>query len=548
MKKAVFVLFALALLNFLTPPLYADIVDKNSRTPVVGSEKMMQFTSGGHVIGFRNDGVYFATGNHALCVAFENSSGAAPRAESASDSAGKAKNNAPPLQKVTYKNLWRDIDLSYDAPDGGIARSTYTLRPHADPNHIRLEYNTPIQVPENGTLQFIFKNGLLTESEPVAWQIIQGRKTAVSVSFKKLDRHRAGFKLGSYDTSQTLFIDPTLEWNTFMGSAGNDRGFGIATDSSGNVYVSGTSDTTWGATPINAHAGGNDAFVAKLNGSGVLQWNTFMGGSGDDKCYDIAADSSGNVYVTGYSDATWGAPKNLYAGDRDAFVAKLNGSGALQWHTFMGSSGRDYSRGITTDDSGNVYVSGESHYTTWGATPIDPHPGGFSCFVAKLNGSGDLQWNTFMGSGSVEVSNDIATDSSGNVYVIGYSYKAWGVSPKNSHAGDVDAFVAKLTPDGARLWNTFMGSTNIDEGSGIAVDSSGNIYVIGYSDKAWGVSPKNTHTGGGKHDAFVAKLTPDGARLWNTFMGSADGDFGKSLALDSSGNIFVGVSSVATWG
>jgi len=113
-----------------------------------------------------------------------------------------------------------------------------------------------------------------------------------------------------------------------MGSSNTDTGSAIAVDGSGNVYVAGTSNSTWGS-PVNAHAGGNDAFAAKLGSSGSLQWNTFMGSSSYDEGSAIALDLSGNVYVAGDSDATWGSPENAYAGGADAFAAKLDSDSDL---------------------------------------------------------------------------------------------------------------------------------------------------------------------------------------------------------------------------
>src|SRR6185295_4893356 len=117
---------------------------------------------------------------------------------------------------------------------------------------------------------------------------------------------------------------------------------------SGNVYVSGYSTATWGS-PVRAYTSGNDAFAVKLNSSGALQWNTFLGGSGTEQGNAIAVDGSGNVYVSGLSTATWSVPVRAYSALNDAFAAKLNSSGALQWNTFLGSGNNDYSAGITVD-------------------------------------------------------------------------------------------------------------------------------------------------------------------------------------------------------
>ena len=336
------------------------------------------------------------------------------------------------------------------------------------------------------------------------------------------------------------------EWNTFMGSSSDDRGYDIAVDVSGNVYVTGRSGATWGS-PINAHAGWVDAFVAKLNSSGVLQWNTFMGSAVyDDFGLSIAVDGSGNVYVAGYSDATWGTPVNDYAGGNyDAFVAKLNSSGVLQWNTFMGGSDSDYGNGIAVDGNGNVYVTGDSR-ANWG-TPKNAYAGGnYDAFAAKLNSSGELQWNTFMGSNGTDYGKSIAVDGSGNVYVTGLARYTWG-SPVNAHAGGSDAFAEKLNSDGVRQWNTFMGSSSAisDAGNGITVDGSGNVYITGQSYDTWG-NPINAHRRW--EDAFAAKLNSSGVLQWNTFMGSPKKDYGHSIAVDGNGNVYITGESDTTWG
>ncbi len=174
----------------------------------------------------------------------------------------------------------------------------------------------------------------------------------------------------------------TLDWNTFMGSAATDYAHGIAVDRSGSIYVTGDSNASWG-TPAQPWTGGYDAFVARLNDSGALQWNTFMGAASDDIAYGIVEDGSGDFYVTGYSFASWGMPVRPYAGGFDGFVARLNDSGALQWNAFLGSASYDIAYGIALDTSGNLYVAGWSG-ATWG-TPVNPWTGGYDAFVAKFH-------------------------------------------------------------------------------------------------------------------------------------------------------------------
>ncbi|MBI2864709.1 MAG: SBBP repeat-containing protein, partial [Chloroflexi bacterium] len=203
------------------------------------------------------------------------------------------------------------------------------------------------------------------------------------------------------------------------------------------------SGATWG-TPVRSYYGsGTDAFAAKLSSSGSLTWNTFLGGSGTDSGESIAVDGGGNVYVAGYSNATWGTPVGSYGSGYDAFAAKLSGSGSLTWNTFHGGSGDDFGKTIAMDGSGNVYVVGIST-ATWGSPVRSYYGSGQDAFAAKLNSSGSLTWNTFLG-GSGTDSGLATVDGSGNVYIAGQSNATWG-TPVGSYTSGYDAFAAKLSP------------------------------------------------------------------------------------------------------
>jgi len=519
--------------------------------------ELLQFTSGGHALGFEPDGVYLATSSHVLRESFVGTKGVAPLADPSTGSvqipSGVGQAEAVSLDTVTYPDLWPGITLVYDSPPGGILRSTYQVAPGADPNQIALRYNIPVQIDESGNLVFEFETGQMTASAPVAWQEIKGQRVPVDVAFEidqtspppesgETERGLVHFSLASYNPAYSLTIDPTLEWHTFLGSSSDDVAYGIAVDGSGNVYVTGNSEATWGS-PKNGHAGGVDAFAAKLNSSGGLVWNTFLGSSSNDHAYGIAVDGSGNVYVAGYSWATWGSPKKGHAGSNDAFAAKLDNNGNRVWNTFLGSASFDSSYSIAVDGGGNVYVAGRSD-ATWGS-PKKGHAGGTDAFAAKLDSDGNRVWNTFMGSASGDGSTAIAVDGDGNIYVFGASGATWG-SPVNGHAGGDDAFVTKLNSSGGLVWNIFMGaSSNERTGYSIAVDGGGNVYVTGRSEGTWG-SPVNGYAGG--WDAFAAKLDSDGNRVWNTFMGSGSDDGGYAFAVDEGRNVYVTGYSRATWG
>ncbi|MCX6723943.1 MAG: SBBP repeat-containing protein [Candidatus Staskawiczbacteria bacterium] len=345
----------------------------------------------------------------------------------------------------------------------------------------------------------------------------------------------------SYDTGDAfvkkLSSNGALIWSTSLGGTADDYVSGVVVDASGNIYVSGTSGGTWG-TPIRPFVADYSAFVVKLSNTGTIVWNTFLGGSGIDFGNGISIDTSGNIYVTGYSQGTWGSP---IRSSGNAFVAKLTNAGAITWNTLLGS-GNESGDGIVVDISGNLYVSGYGG-GTWG-TPIRDSGG---VFVAKLTSAGAIIWNTFLGA-SGNADRGLAVDTSGNVYVAGQSEATWGTPVRTYYGSGRDGWAAKLDSTGHLTWNTFLGGSAEDQGYGIAVDTSGNSYVTGSSYGAWGTSPVRAFSSG--LDAWMAKINTSGTLVWNTFLGGSGTDGCQSwlLAVDSGGNIYMGGESDITWG
>lgn len=334
----------------------------------------------------------------------------------------------------------------------------------------------------------------------------------------------------------------TKTWTTFFGGSGNETGTSIALDSKGNELVGGDSDKTWG-TPLRPYTSGEDGFVAKLNPNGGLRWNTFLGTNGYDEINGIAVDADGNAYVVGASNATWGAPMNPYDAAGDAFVAKVDSGGALQWNTFLGGSAGDTGIAVAVDANGGLYVVGASG-ASWGA-PVRPYSSKLDVFAAKLNAAtGKLKWNTFLGGSGQEYGRGLEVDHGGILYVVGESNDTWG-SPVRAYSAEEDAFAAKVSRKGVLKWNTFLGGSGDDWGYGVALDTTGNIFVAGTSTATWG-SP--TLPFSGDHDAQIAKLNSRGVLQANTFLGSSITNAGSGIATSPTGNVYVIGQSAATWG
>ncbi len=276
-----------------------------------------------------------------------------------------------------------------------------------------------------------------------------------------------------------------------------------------------------------------DGFIAKLSGSGALQWNTFFGSPDDEIPWSITADSNGSLFVTGQSYVSWGAPVQPHSAgwNNDGFVAKFSGGGALQWNTFMGATGDpDGSYRVTTDISGNVYVTGISN-ATWGS-PVNPFASNEETFVAKLDPGGVRQWNTFLGGAGYDQGMSIAVDAAGKVSVGGVSTATWGSPVLPFWAAPKNDFAARLTSSGVLEWHAFLRGTD-DSLSyfdpGIALDSAGDILITGTSEERWG-SPIRAYSG--LTCAFVAKLAEAPLSRPRHAAGDFDGDGTDELAVD----------------
>jgi hypothetical protein len=506
---------------------------------------LLERTAGDHIIGFGAQAIVVGSRDHALRLEFVGSLGASPEC---SESGSPAALKAPALGTVIYRNLWPGITLTYQGEKNGMAKSVWTVAPGAPLESIRVRANVPLRADRLGNLVYAFSSGRMTESKPVAWQEIEGKRVPVDVSYRLTGEREFGFEAAACDSRYPLVIDPILSWNTFLGGAGDDSANAIWLDLSGNIYIVGYSNATWG-TPIRAYAGNNyDAFVAKLSPNGTLLWNTFLGGQMNDYGYAIGLDASGNIYVSGQSNMTWESPIRAFSTSPDAFVAKLNSSGTLVWNTFLGGAGSDYNDSMAVDPGGNCYAVGASN-ASWG-TPVNPFnaiPAGYNDWsIAKVDNNGYLQWNTFLGGTASDIAFGVALDLSGGVYVAGQSRASWG-TPISAYTGGADIAVARINASDAALqWNTFFGQAGEDYAYGISVSPEGILLVAGQSDATWG-TPINSYAGG-VSDGFIMALEFTGAFLGHTFIGGPGMDGCTSVSGNRAGQIYIGGYSTATWG
>ena len=346
------------------------------------------------------------------------------------------------------------------------------------------------------------------------------------------------------------------------GGSNSDTGYDVTVDSSGNVYTAGYAYLLHG----NKYQG---SFLMKHNSSFVRQWtrqsDSYIG-------YSLAEDSSGNLILlstgsgqyfnltkfTSYGEENWSVSKSVAAtrhydvavdstsediylagqsanhvdgisriGSSDLLLMKYNSSGTRQWTKLLGISSKyTYGYGLDVDSSGNIYATG----STDGNLDNNTNAGSEDVFLTKYNTSGTKQWTKLFGSSSSEVGNKVALDGTGYVYITGYTE---GILDGGSVSGDRDVFIAKYNTSGTQQWIKQLGDTN-SEGEDIVADSSGNVYVTGYT---YGDFDGNKNLG--NKDIIIVKYNSSGTKQWTKQYGTSAYDEGKGITLDSSGYLYI---------
>lgn len=355
-------------------------------------------------------------------------------------------------------------------------------------------------------------------------------------------------------------------WATYYGGTGIDYGIGIATDSLGNIYMAGLTASTGMASGgfQNTYGGGtSDGLLVKFDTYGNRLWATYYGRGGNDLAYSVAVDATGNVYLAGYTSSTIGIAsggfQNTYGGGGlDAFLVKFDSDGNRLWATYYGSTGDDYALSVTVDAWGNVYMSGHTNSANSIASGgfQNTFAGDYDVFIVKFDSAGNRQWATYYGGDDDDRNREVITDILGNVYITGFTYSTSDIASggfQNTHTGTIAAYLVKFDSLSNRIWGTYYGNnsgTGISYGWGVAIDSTGHVYLAGQTGCTSGIASggfQNTH-GGSLVDAMLIKFDSTGNRIWGTYYGGAAFDYFLEIALDSAQNVFVTGDSYSNTG
>ena len=508
----------------------------------------------------------------------------------------------PLFGKVRYQSVWPGIDVVFYGNPQDL-EFDLTVAEGADPGQIGLRYGGASKVSldrSSGDLLITVGGTVIRQHAP---RIYQGKKS-VSGRYVLHGRNRVKFQVGAFDKSKSMVIDPVLTFATFWGGAQYDAARAVAMDPQGNVVIAG--QTYSGGYPTvnshysNANLAGASAFIAKFNPAGAtpgasIIFSTYFGGVSSYSLGEaMALDSSGNIYITGLTDAadlpvssnayqrapltnlceifTVGKQQQETCGT--GFVSKFSpGADQLLYSTYLGGENLDYPLALAVDAQGNAYVGGQTYSKSF---PVNQGyqnqlMGVSDGFLSKLSPDGSqVVYSTYFGGANSDWINGVAVGPSGLVYVGGVTYSpqlplaSSGAYSSSLQGPNNDGFLAKFdtTKSGqpSLLYNTYIGGNGGDTSvNGVATDAAGDILATGqtaspvfpvtpnafqttFGSAAADASASNTST-----DAFVLKLNPSaqGAAqlLYSTFLGGEYGDVGYAITLDSSGKILAAGST-----
>jgi endonuclease/exonuclease/phosphatase family metal-dependent hydrolase len=409
----------------------------------------------------------------------------------------KWQSNVQTSRAVLYKELYPNIDLKLYGIERQIEYD-FVVKPGGEVSFIGFEYQEieKTRIDKEGNLVVETEFGEIKHAKPVCYQVIGGERIEIKAEFKRKGDNTYGFQVKEYNKNYELIIDP-LVW----------------------VY------------------------------------STFLGGNFTDGSGLIAVDSTGSIYVLGYTDSMDFPTKNPIqgskAGNFDAFIAKINASGtALVYSTYLGGSREEgrCSNGIAVDSEGVVYVTGYTTSTDFPTkNPIQgSKAGNYDVFITKINSAGNkLVYSTYLGGSDIDASYGMAVDSEGAAYLTGYTYS--GDFPTKNPIPSVRgegyvAFITKINASGTALvYSTTLGGSDIDACFGIGVDSEGAAYVAGQTNSV-DFPTKNPiqGTSAGRYDAFITKINSAGNKLvYSTYLGGSGEEGYPYIALDSEGAVYV---------
>ncbi|PXY45734.1 DUF7948 domain-containing protein [Flavobacterium hydrophilum] len=458
-------------------------------------------------------------------------------------------------KQITYKNIYPNIDIVFTIPADPkkVVEYNFIVHPKGKISDIQLKFNGAETDLVDNKIQMNVRFGKMEETLPASWVEENTCKKEIAVGYRKIKKDVYGFDTLDAVDGKTVIIDPvpTRLWGTFYGDERNIHislnPSNVSTDTSGNVYVSGSSTVTnssYATTgahqtsiPQSAYLTMN-GIIEKFGQNGNRLWGTYYGGQDFNDITGIKIDLQNNVIITGGTQSqtnisTTGSFKPNLSGPTDAFLVKFSNLGVRIWGTYFGGELTDVSNALAIDNDNNIYITGgttsktgisfNSNFQTQSNNPQTSSTDGF---LAKFNSGGNLIWSTYVGG---ENSDDIKAIAIRNnhIAIAGSTYSYNNITTSgvfqeaHNESGHPDGFVYKFSINGERLWSTFYGGEKVDDIYSVEIDDEDNVYIGGQTASDVNMTSPQSFESSNRfmYKGFFAKLNTNGQRIWGTYLG-----------------------------
>ncbi len=463
-------------------------------------------------------------------------------------------------RKVLLNNIAEGVSLQLYESEGGLRYDIF-VEPGADPSQLGLtiEGANSCRISQDGALHLTIDHGVVVHDRLFVYQVREGAAQPIPAEFS-LHNSTIGFRIGSYDKSLPLVIDPLIN-GTLVGGAARETIVGMAVSAPGEVLAAGTTQADDFPRTVGAyrtsHSANEDAFVVKFSDYGAtLVFASIFGGEAADVCQGMALDSQGNIVIAGQTlssnlPTTPGVFQENLAASSDGFVAKLSGDGStLMSASYVGAEDADLPYALAVDERDNVYVAGVTRSEEFPTTPdafASASGGHNDAFVSKFNPSlSGLIYSTFIGGTDHDFARKICLGAEGELLIAGgtrsLDFPATNSSYIDPAKNNELVFVCKLNAAGSALaYSIPFGGEGYNIVHDLAIDKDGAPIAVGHTLAAGfplkGV--KNSRLRGSK-GAFVAAIASDGTDIGASLIFRASGrDEARGLAIGSDGSIYV---------
>jgi uncharacterized protein (TIGR03437 family) len=468
----------------------------------------------------------------------------------------------PQFGKVQYRGVYPGVDVVYYGSQGSLEYD-FQIAPGADPSKIRIGYTgaSRLRIDDRGDLILSTKTGDMVQKRPSVYQERDGVRTEIAAAYRLAGRGTVTLKIGEYDRSRALVVDPVLKYGTFFGGPGGGGAQKVKLDAAGNVYMGGVlaipqSDTDPFSSVANSNSG--ELAVIKFSPSqNAILFVAHIGTTGRNYMDGFNIDSAGAMYLAGRATTPdiplvnpilkQGTTSTAFFA-QSAFFTKIAADGkSIVYSTYFdGNSGSDAIYGITVDTNGNAYIAGLASSSNFPVLNTLYPPGSpNNAFLAKISPSGSLIFSTVY---PMVEAFSVALDGAGGVYIGGAASANYFVTQNSIQQtgawGVPYAAAVKFSTDGQTVLYSTMFGDSVGGGQiqAIAADPQGNLYVAGVTEGDGTfplVNPVQNHAGSGE-DVFVAIINPQGNALtFSTYLGGNGDDWPQDLTMDAAGRIYV---------